>query len=1027
MLELVENVKISININSIRGVILSISLGIDVGSTTVKVVLIEDGVVLFSHYERHLSMINEKTAEVVKRAASYIGDKRFSVALSGSAGIGIAQRADLPFVQEVFATGESVKNSGEACDVVIELGGEDAKILFLTGGTEERMNGSCAGGTGAFIDQMATLMDLSLEELDALSLQAEKIYPIASHCGVFAKSDIQPLLNQNAKKSDLALSIFQAVVDQTIIGLAQGRKISGHVMFLGGPLYFFEGLKQRFKETLGLDDEHAHFPDDARFSVAHGAALLAVREKKTYTIDEFINLLENESTKEICLTNTLPPLFESEEEYNIFKARHDKASVNRISPGNYEGKAYLGIDCGSTTIKLVLISENSDILYEYYGANNGNPTKVVLSELLNIYSLLGDKIKIAGAASTGYGEELIKNAFSLDLGLVETMAHFKATRHFCPDVDFILDIGGQDIKCFKVKNNTIDNIMLNEACSSGCGSFLSTFAKSLGFTIEEFSKVGLFSKHPVDLGSRCTVFMNSSVKQAQKEGAGVDDISAGLAISVVKNAIYKVIRARKAAELGKHIVVQGGTFYNDAVLRSFERELGACVIRPAIAGLMGAFGAALSAKALRKEESSIISREEAQNFTHSTKTVNCGLCTNKCNLTVNMFAGGKKYISGNKCERPTNSKNTGTLPNLYEYKRKRIESLESKNGPRGKIGIPLGLNMYENIPFWHTFFTELGFNVTISGPSSVDIYKMGRYSIPSDTVCYPGKLMHGHIEVLLNQGIDTIFYPCMTYNFNEKKGDNHFNCPVVAYYPELLYANNEKLRSVRFLYPYVGIHRPKDFTKKIYKYLKNEYPDIEFKEVKNASLKAYDMYHKWQDDLKSECLYAIKYARTNGLRMIVLSGRPYHIDSEINHGIDNLITSLGLVVLSEDAVASFVSPQKVNVLNQWTYHSRLYNAAKYCTLNDDTELIQLVSFGCGIDAITTDEVRDILERNNKFYTQLKIDDISNLGAVKIRIRSLLGAIDEKERKEAKTDVKKRDKRLSSLYKGYEKNSHNLDA
>ncbi len=1007
---------------------MSISLGIDVGSTTVKVVLIEDGKVIFSHYERHLSLVNEKTAEVVRRASEFIGNRRFTVSLSGSAGVGVAQRAGLSFVQEVFATGESVRNSGEPCDVVIELGGEDAKILFLTGGSEERMNGSCAGGTGAFIDQMATLMDLSLEELDELSLKAKKIYPIASHCGVFAKSDIQPLLNQNAEKSDLALSIFQAVVDQTIIGLAQGRKISGHVMFLGGPLYFFEGLKKRFKETLDLDDEHAHFPHDARFSVAHGAALLALREKEAYSVDELLNLLENQSTKEINLTNTLPPLFENEEEYERFIKRHNKASVSYLPCGEYEGKAYLGIDCGSTTIKLVLISENSEILYKYYGANNGDPTTVVRKQLLEIYSLCGDKIKIAGAAATGYGEELIKNAFSLDLGLVETMAHFRATRHFCPDVDFILDIGGQDIKCFKVRNNTIDSIMLNEACSSGCGSFLSTFAKSLGFTTEEFAKVGLFSKHPVDLGSRCTVFMNSSVKQAQKDGAGVDDISAGLAISVVKNAIYKVIRARSASELGEHIVVQGGTFYNDAVLRSFEIELGAEVIRPAIAGLMGAFGAALSAKALNKEESSIILREMAKNFVHTKKTVNCGLCTNRCSLTINMFDGGKKYISGNKCERPTNSKNVNNLPNLYEYKRQRIASLKSKDGKRGKIGIPLGLNMYENIPFWHTLFTELDFCVTLSGPSSVDVYKMGRYSIPSDTVCYPGKLMHGHIEVLLSQGIDTIFYPCMTYNFNEKKGDNHFNCPVVAYYPELLYANNEKLRSVRFLYPYVGIHRPKDFSKNIYKYLKNEYPDISFKEVAKASKKAYEIYYRWQSDLKKEGAKAIKYARSNSLKMIVLSGRPYHIDAEINHGIDNLITSLGLVVLSEDSVADLVPPQKVNVLNQWTYHSRLYNAAKYCAQNRDTELIQLVSFGCGIDAITTDEVRDILEKNNKFYTQLKIDDINNLGAVKIRIRSLLGAIEEKAGKEALFNVpKKRDSRLSSLYKGYEKNSHNLDA
>lgn len=1005
---------------------MSLRLGIDVGSTTVKAVLIKDEKTVFSHYERHLSLVREKTVEIVKRVQEFSGKERFTVTFSGSAGVGVAQRAGLSFVQEVFATGESVKKSGEEIDVVIELGGEDAKILFLTGGSEERMNGSCAGGTGAFIDQMATLMNVTVDELDELSLKAEKIYPIASHCGVFAKSDIQPLLNQNAAKSDIAMSIFQAVVDQTIIGLAQGRKISGHVMFLGGPLYFFKGLKKRFKETLSLDDKHAHFPDDARFSVAHGAALLSRKEKETFTAEELIEKLENQDNNHINLTNTLAPLFESEEEYIKFKKRHNKASVLRISPQNYEGKAYLGIDCGSTTIKLVLLSENNEILYEFYGPNNGDPTTLVRQKLIEIYNTCSDHITIAGSASTGYGEELIKNAFSLDAGLVETMAHFKATRHFCPEVDFILDIGGQDIKCFKVKNNTIDSIMLNEACSSGCGSFLSTFAKSLGFSTEEFAEIGLFAKHPVDLGSRCTVFMNSSVKQAQKDGAGVDDISAGLSISVVKNAIYKVIRARSAQELGKHIVVQGGTFYNDAVLRSFERELGSDVIRPAIAGLMGAFGAALSAKALAKDKSSIITKEMAENFVHTTKNVHCGLCTNKCSLTINTFADGKKYISGNKCERPSGNKNISTLPNLYEYKRKRISSLQSKKGKRGKIGIPLGLNMYENIPFWHTFFTELGFYVVSSGPSSVDIYKKGRYSIPSDTVCYPGKLMHGHIEVLLSQGIDTIFYPCMTYNFNEKRGDNHFNCPVVAYYPELLHANNEKLKNIRFMFPYVGIHRPKDFSKKIYEYLKSKYSDITLSEIKSASKKAYALYYKWQKDLEEEGRKAISYARSHNLPMIVLSGRPYHIDAEINHGIDNLITSLGLCVLSEDAVSNFVTPQKVNVLNQWTYHARLYNAAKYCSLNDDTELIQLVSFGCGIDAITTDEVRDILESNNKFYTQLKIDDINNLGAVKIRIRSLLGAM-ENVKKEAHTGEEKTKTRLPFIHKGNETNAHNINA
>lgn len=977
---------------------MALSVGIDIGSTTVKVVVMSEKGITFKAYERHFSQVRQKTAEILRLAADAIGGEGFTVAISGSAGFGVAKAAGLTFVQEVFATGQAIRASNENIDIVIELGGEDAKILFLTGGLEERMNGSCAGGTGAFIDQMATLLNVTNEELDALSMQAQRIYPIASRCGVFAKSDIQPLLNQGAAKADLAASIFQAVVDQTITGLAQGRRIEGKIAFLGGPLFFFKGLQKRFTETLSLTPKNALFPDLGQFSVAIGAALYSQDTAEPVTYKELLARVED-TTHEIHNARYLEPLFADEDDYEAFRLRHAAATVPFISPDSYTGDAYLGVDCGSTTTKLVLLSDKSEILYSYYGSSKGNPLDIVREQLLNIWWLCGSHIKIKSGVVTGYGEELIKNAFNLDAGIVETMAHFKAAKHFCPDVDFILDIGGQDIKCFKVKNNSVDSIMLNEACSSGCGSFIETFARSMGYSIEDFSKRGIFSQYPVDLGSRCTVFMNSSVKQAQKEGAGVEDISAGLSISVVKNAVYKVIRAHSAEELGENIVVQGGTFYNDAVLRSFEKELGKNVIRPTVAGLMGAFGAALYGRELALEESSVMVTDELSTFTHTSKTTKCGLCTNNCNLTVNIFPGGKKFISGNRCERPLGAKKADELPNLFAYKMDRILALAGQKGEnrRGRIGIPLALAMFENLPFWHAFFTHLGFEVVVSDVSSTELYGMGRYTIPSDTVCYPAKLMHGHIECLLKKGVDAVFYPSLTYNFDEGKGDNHYNCPVVAYYAELMSANIKSLAETKFLYPYFGLHRPKDFVKKAYEYFKAYYPDITSGEIKAAAEEAYTAYFRWGDELKAEGGKAIELARERGLQMVVLAGRPYHIDPEINHAIDRLISSFGIVILTEDAVSDLVEPQKVNVLNQWTYHARLYNAAKYCAQNADTELIQLVSFGCGIDAITTDEVRDILEGAGRLYTQLKIDEINNLGAVKIRIRSLLGAVEERKR------------------------------
>ncbi|HCC35862.1 MAG TPA: 2-hydroxyglutaryl-CoA dehydratase [Ruminococcaceae bacterium] len=964
-------------------------IGIDIGSTTVKVVLLDDNdKILHKSYERHFSRVREKAAELLKALTPVCAGKEVQVALTGSAGLGVSKASGLDFVQEVFATAGAVERFYPDTDAVIELGGEDAKIIFFTGGLEERMNGSCAGGTGSFIDQMATLLNITVPELDELSARHEKIYSIASRCGVFAKSDIQPLLNQGARKEDIAASILQAVVDQTVAGLAQGRKIAGRVMFLGGPLFFIKGLRDRFVKTLKLDEEHAVFPEDGDCFVGIGAALYA-GNLQPRLFDDVVELLEN-AMDQTGTVGTLPPLFKSKDDYAEFTARHVQADAPRVDPKDYIGDAYLGIDAGSTTTKLALITSDGKILYSYYAPNLGNPIAVVLEQLKKIHEICGEHIKIKGSGVTGYGEELIKNAFQVDIGLVETVAHFSAARHFNKNVDFILDIGGQDMKCFKIRNGAVDSIMLNEACSSGCGSFVETFAKALGYEVAEFAKLGLFARRAVDLGSRCTVFMNSSVKQAQKDGAGVEDISAGLSISIVKNAIYKVIRAARAEELGENIVVQGGTFLNDAVLRSFERELGMNVVRPAIAGIMGAFGAALAAKDAGVKEPSLIGPDALAAFTHSARPAVCKLCTNRCSLTVNEFAGGRKFISGNRCERGAGKKKKVSLPNLYKYKYDKLRGLAGIAGKRGKIGIPMGLNMYENLPFWHAFFTELGFEVVLSPESNRKIYVMGQYTIPSDTVCYPAKLLHGHIEALLDMGIETIFYPCMPYNFDEGNSDNHYNCPVVAYYPELLAANVDRLHGAKFLMPYFGLHRRKDFIKKAAEYFGGEF-NVPEREVRSAAEKAYAAYERYEKDIRDEGERIVKYARERGLPMIVLAGRPYHIDPEINHGIDSMITSFGICVLSEDSVFHHAAGGKFKVLNQWTYHSRLYRAAEYVAGQEDMQLVQLVSFGCGIDAITGDETREILERSGKLYTQLKIDEIYNLGAVKIRIRSLLAA------------------------------------
>lgn len=862
------------------------------------------------------------------------------------------------------------------------------------------MNGSCAGGTGAFIDQMATLLNVTTDELDELSLKHEKIYPIASRCGVFAKSDIQPILNQGGRKEDIAASIFQAVVDQTVAGLTQGRELTGKIVFLGGPLTFLKGLRERFVETLKLDEDHAIFPKNADCFAAIGAAICAEKYSEM-PFEKMLQLLE-ESVDNSRLTDTMEPLFTGRDEYEKFVERHGRATPVTADSETYTGKAYLGIDAGSTTTKMTLITPEGGILYSYYGSNLGNPVSIVLEQLKKIYELCGERITIAGSAVTGYGEELIKNAFNADSGLVETVAHFRAAKHFNPKVDFIIDIGGQDMKCFKIRNGAVDSIMLNEACSSGCGSFIETFAKALGYNIADFAKLGLFDPAPVNLGSRCTVFMNSSVKQAQKEGASVAAISAGLSISIVKNAIYKVIRAANADDLGKNIVVQGGTFLNDAVLRGFEREIGREVTRPTIAGLMGAYGAALSAMDLGLEKSGILDKEALSRFSHTAKPVTCGGCTNHCSLTVNTFDGGRRFISGNRCSKPL-GKEKSNEPNMMKYKYEKLRTMHgvgTGTGARGKIGIPFGLNMYENLPFWFEFFTALNFEIVLSRESDRQLYIKGQRTIPSDTVCYPAKLMHGHIQDLADNGIENIFYPCMPYNFDEHISDNNYNCPVVAYYPELIAANMPCVKTINYMNPYFGLHNQKGFLEKASEYFGDKFgiPDGEIKKAANRAYKAYDDYKK---DIVSQGESYIEYARKNGKRIIVVAGRPYHTDPEINHGIDELISSFGLVLLTEDCVSQHMSKESRKVLNQWTYQARMYNAARYVCTQPDMQLVQLVSFGCGTDAITTDEMRSILENGNKLYTQLKIDDISNLGAVRIRIRSLIAAMDSKDREEAK--------------------------
>ena len=985
-------------------------IGLDIGSTTLKCVVLDDaGAIRYSSYQRHFSKITENAGRMLAEIRAALPEEaEMEMSVSGSAGMGFAERLGLPFEQEVYATRRAVRGLLPGTDVVIELGGEDAKILFLTGGLEVRMNGSCAGGTGAFIDQMAALLNTTPTGLDELAARHEKLYSIASRCGVFAKSDIQPLLNQGARREDVSASIFAAVVSQTIAGLAQGRSIGGNVVYLGGPLTFLPQLRRQFDDALGLT---GLCPENSLYYVALGAAMA---EGKRVSLDELAGHIGDGARGEGY--NGCRPLFADRQEYEQFALRHSRAEwPEGALLSNKE--AYLGIDAGSTTVKAVALNARDEILFSRYMPNTGNPIPLIKGFLEELYEAHPD-IRIRGAASTGYGEEIVKNAFHLDFGLVETMAHYEAAQRLDPNVDFIIDIGGQDIKCFKIRNGTIDNIFLNEACSSGCGSFLQTFAQALGYSVQDFAKEGLFADKPVDLGSRCTVFMNSSVKQAQKDGASVQNISAGLSISVVKNALYKVIRAGSPDALGQHIVVQGGTFMNDAVLRAFEQELDLQVTRPVQAGLMGALGAALYAKENCGEVSSILNAEQLAGFTHKVAATTCQGCTNHCRLTVNTFADGSRFIGGNQCEKPLGGKKTGETYNLYTYKRELLAAYASFEGRRETIGIPLGLNMLELLPFWHTFFKELGFGVRLSPPSSRELYREGQGSIPSDTVCYPAKLMHGHVQALVDAGVDAVFYPCLTYNVDEGLGDNHFNCPVVAYYPEVIRDNMDSVKNVRYIYDYLGIHRPKDFAKKAWAMLDREFGGVKQAEVRRAADAAYAEYSRHMERVHAKGQEYLAIARERGLPVIVLAGRPYHLDEQINHGIDKYVVAQGAVVVSEDSLGDEYTKEPVNVLNQWTYHSRLYAAARYVAQCRDLNinLVQLVSFGCGLDAVTTDEVRAILEAHGKIYTQIKIDDITNLGAVKIRLRSLFAAA---ARKGGVPDG--RSHKARGVYKGHEKN------
>ena len=979
-------------------------LGIDVGSTTVKAYLTdEDDKCLYSNYVRHNSDVRNTILTLLEDISEKYSDIAIYPVITGSGGLSISESLNIQFVQEVIACTKTIETYIPETDVAIELGGEDAKITYFEGSLEQRMNGTCAGGTGAFIDQMATLLQTDASGLNDYAKNYNRIYPIASRCGVFAKTDIQPLINEGAQKEDIAASIFQAVVNQTISGLACGKPIKGKVAFLGGPLYFLDQLRARFIDTLNLKDNEVIFPDNSQLFVAMGACLNAKEVKTSLRLQQLIMSLKELKNQGNEAVHTLEPLFHNEDELRGFRERHLQAMTKKKNIKKYKGDIYLGIDVGSTTSKVILIDNEGSILYSFYNSNEGNPLDLIIRITKEVYEMIPEGCKIKKAGVTGYGEALIKAALKVDIGEVETIAHYTAAKHFQPEVDFILDIGGQDMKAITIRDDVIQDITLNEACSSGCGSFLETFAHSLGYKIDEFAELALLSNHPLDLGSRCTVFMNSKVKQAQKEGASLADISAGLSYSVIKNALYKVIKLRNKEQIGKNVVVQGGTFYNEAVLRAFEKEADIEVIRPDIAGLMGAYG--MATIAMDKDDgkgSTILSLTELEKLTYTNAMKNCGKCTNNCMLTITTFNDGREYISGNRCERGANLPLVSKkLPNLFDYKYRRVfnyRSLSEEEALRGMVGIPRALNMYENYPFWHTLLTELKFRVILSARSSKAIYEKGIESIPSESACYPAKITHGHIENLIEKGLHFIFYPSVAYERleNEEAG-NHYNCPVVASYPEVIKNNVDSLdhNDICFKNPFVSLNNPKT----LFHVLKEELKEfhVSDQELQIAIDKAYVELNRCQEDIRQEGLKAMEYMQEHHLQGIVLAGRPYHIDPEINHGIADLITSEGFVVLSEDSVCYLDQEHlKLRVVDQWTYHSRLYKAASYVSSRNDLQLIQLTSFGCGLDAVTADQVAEILKARNKIYTLIKIDEGSNLGAIRIRIRSLKATLEKKE-------------------------------
>ena len=982
------------------------TLGIDIGSTTVKVALLDkEHNIIFSDYKRHFANIQETLAQLLTEAREVSGNVTLHPVITGSGGLTLAKHLEIPFVQEVIAVSTSLKELAPKTDVAIELGGEDAKIIYFEdGNVEQRMNGICAGGTGSFIDQMAALLQTDASGLNEYAKNYNSLYTIAARCGVFAKSDIQPLINEGATKEDLAASIFQAVVNQTISGLACGKPIRGHVAFLGGPLHFLDQLKAAFIRTLKLDEEHTIETDNSHLFAAIGSALNA-KEDTSYSMDDMVNKLSHKIVMDAEVSR-LDPLFRNEDEYNSFKKRQDQYKVKTRKLDGYKGKAFLGIDAGSTTTKCALISEDGDLLYSFYSSNNGSPLKTAISSIQEIYKLKPADVEIARACSTGYGEALLKSALLLDDGEVETIAHYNAAAFFDPEVDCILDIGGQDMKCIHIKNQSVDSVQLNEACSSGCGSFIETFAKSLDYSVQDFAKVALYAKSPVDLGTRCTVFMNSRVKQAQKEGADVADISSGLAYSVIKNALFKVIKVSDAKDLGNHIVVQGGTFYNDAVLRAFEIISGAEAIRPDIAGIMGAFGAALIARDRFNEvenyKTTMLSIEQINSLEYTTSMATCQGCTNHCRLTVNKFTGGRQHISGNRCERGIGKvKNAANVPNLFDYKYKRLFSyvpLSDDKAVRGTVGIPRVLNFYENYPFWFTFFTKLGYKVVLSPRSTHQIYELGIESIPSESECYPAKLSHGHVEWLIKQNVDFIFYPGLFYEREEVEGaTNHYNCPIVTSYSENIKNNVEAITNgqVKLRNPFMAFTSIETVTSALVK----EFSEIPTEEIIAAAKEGWDEMANARKDVQLKGEETLKWMEENHKHGIVLAGRPYHIDPEINHGIPDMICSYGVAVLTEDSVSHLGHPERpLIVSDQWMYHSRLYAAASYVRTRDDLDLIQLNSFGCGLDAVTTDQVNDILSGSDKIYTCLKIDEVNNLGSARIRVRSLLAAIRVRKQK-----------------------------